>query len=165
MSIETSPGDAEAPSAGVEPDKGARNEEAGAGQQNAGEQKATRRKKAGKEEAAVEEPKGPYPWGSKEPAKRVADLEKAFEAFEKRRADETEAWAARQAQFTAEEKQLKADLKAARAILEKSKREAAARTVAQSVERLLASGKIDTSVLDDEGALEKLLLGALAAKA
>lgn len=161
MSTETSLADAEAPSAGDE-NTGGENAHEAAGKAA----KAAKPKKTAKGEAsAAEEAKTLYPWGNKEPARRVADLEKAFETFEKRRADEAKAWAARQAGFVAEERQLKADLKAAQAILEKAQREAAARAVAQSVERLMASGKIDLSALSEGADLEQKLLEALAAKA
>lgn len=163
MSIETSPVAGEALPVGGDPVP------AKPGSKTSGAQKTATPKSSGgkaiKEEGPGDEGKSLYPWGNKEPARRVMELEKAFQLFDKRRKEETKAWAARQAQFVSEERQIKGDLKLARGILEKSRREAAARNVAQSVERLLASGKIDESLLTDEGGLEKLILKALGAKA
>jgi len=161
MSTETSLAGAEAPSAGDANSPGEHAETS-----NAKPAKAAKRPKTDKEApAADEEQKSLYPWGNKEPARRVADLEKALESLEKRRADEAEAWASRQAALATEERQLRGNLKTAQGILEKSRREAAARTVAQSVERLVASGKLDLSALSDAAGLEKKLLEALSVKA
>lgn len=109
--------------------------------------------------------KGPYPWGAKEPLKRIADLERSLSLCEAKRKAESEAWAVRLAQLEGEERQIKADLKTARTIAEKVRRESAARSVAATLERLLAAGKIDASALDGGVDLEAVLLSALGKKA
>lgn len=112
------------------------------------------RRAAGSKETAETTP-------ARRPDKWIRDIEKQIETVAAQRKAGLEAWNSKLAVFDAEERRLKSELREALALKSKAEREAAARTVAQSIERLLSSGKLSADDLKDPKALDQAILSAL----
>ena len=103
-----------------------------------------------------------YPWGSQAPTKRVAQLERQISANDEKRREQIEAHRKRIAEIDDSDRQLKKDLNAAQAVVDREHKEAMSAAATRTLEKVLAAAGTDIADALKSGELEKLLADALA---
>lgn len=102
-----------------------------------------------------------YPWGPQAPTKRVDALKRQIATNEQKRTDQIEAHRKRIVEIDETERQLKKDLAAAQAVVDREHREAMSSAAARMMEKVLAGSGADISEALKTGEFEKLLAEAL----
>lgn len=102
-----------------------------------------------------------YPWGPQAPTKRVDAIKRQITTNDQKRTDQIEAHRKRIAEIDDTDRQLKKDLAAAQAVVDREHREAMSAAAARMMEKALAGSGVDISEALKTGEFEKLLAEAI----
>lgn len=99
----------------------------------------------------------PYPWGTQAPTKRVAALDAQIVSNEGKKADAIKRHRDEIKKFDETDRSLRADLRAAQAIVDKEKSEADAAAATRVLMKLLSSTGMDVGEAVKSGVFEKAM--------
>lgn len=98
-----------------------------------------------------------YPWGKEAPQKRVSKLENLLRTNEKKREEFLASVKAKVAEFDETDKTLKADLKAATAIMDRERNRAQIASASRVMEKVFGGASVDLDEVIKSGRFEELL--------